>query len=177
MMHHSRYDSSGWVVISSQRPLLDNTHNTHNRTNIHAPGGIRTHNLSRQAATAYTLDCAVTVTGVNSVRMIKSRRMTSTGHKACMRGKRCIQTFGQKMRRNMHKHVWENHIKMDPKEIRWQGVNWINLAEDSDLWQTLVNTEINVGFYKTAGIFLTVWAPVSLQRSIVSHGVNHSTIS
>ena len=47
---HRRQDSSGRVISSSQRPLPDNTHNTHN-TNIHAPGGIRTHNLSRRAAT------------------------------------------------------------------------------------------------------------------------------
>ena len=32
-----------------QRPLPDNTQHSH-QTNIHAPGGIRTHNLSRRAA-------------------------------------------------------------------------------------------------------------------------------
>jgi len=47
--HHSRYDSSGRVISSSQRPLPDNTqHSQH--TNIHAPGGLRTHDLSRRAA-------------------------------------------------------------------------------------------------------------------------------
>jgi hypothetical protein len=44
--HHSRWDSSGRVISSSQRPLPDNTQ----QTNIHAPGGIRAHNLSRRAA-------------------------------------------------------------------------------------------------------------------------------
>ena len=43
--HHSRQDSSGRVISSSQRPLPDNSQ----QTNIHAPGGIRTHNLSRRA--------------------------------------------------------------------------------------------------------------------------------
>ena len=43
---HSRYDSSGRVISSSQRPLLDNTRHSQ-QTNIHAPGGIRTHDLSR----------------------------------------------------------------------------------------------------------------------------------
>ena len=47
--HHSRYDSSGRVISSSQRPLPDNTQHSQ-QTNIHAPGGIRTHNLSRRAA-------------------------------------------------------------------------------------------------------------------------------
>ena len=44
--HHSRQDSSGRVISSSQRPLPDNTRHSQ-QTNIHAPGGIRTHDLSR----------------------------------------------------------------------------------------------------------------------------------
>jgi len=47
--HHSQYDSSGQVISSSQRPLPDNIQNSQ-QTNIHAPGGIRTHDLSRRAA-------------------------------------------------------------------------------------------------------------------------------
>ena len=47
--HHIRYDSSGLVISSSQRPLPDNTQHSQ-QTNLHAPGGIRTHNLSRRAA-------------------------------------------------------------------------------------------------------------------------------
>src|SRR5215471_11985898 len=47
--HHSRKVSSGRVISSSQRPLPDNTRHSQ-QTNIHAPGGIRTHDLSRRAA-------------------------------------------------------------------------------------------------------------------------------
>ena len=46
--HHSRQDSSGRVISSSQRPLLDNTQHSQ-QTNIHARGGIRTHDVSRRA--------------------------------------------------------------------------------------------------------------------------------
>ena len=46
--HHSRQDSSGQVISSSQRPLPDNTQHSQ-QTNIHAPCGIRTHDLSRRA--------------------------------------------------------------------------------------------------------------------------------
>ena len=47
--HHSRQDSSGRVISPSERPLPDNTQHSQ-QTNIHAPGGIRTYNLSRRAA-------------------------------------------------------------------------------------------------------------------------------
>jgi len=47
--HHSRYDFSGRVISPSQRPVPDNTqHST--QTDIHAPGGIQTHNPSKRAA-------------------------------------------------------------------------------------------------------------------------------
>ena len=46
---HSRQDSSGRVISQSQRPLPDNTQHSQ-QTNIYAPGGIRTHNLSRLVA-------------------------------------------------------------------------------------------------------------------------------
>ena len=49
MTHHSRQDSSGREISPSQRPLPDNTQHSQ-QTDIHAHGGIRTHNLSRQAA-------------------------------------------------------------------------------------------------------------------------------
>ena len=47
--HHSRKDSSGRVISSSQRPLPDNTKHSQ-QTNFHAPGGIQTHDPSRRAA-------------------------------------------------------------------------------------------------------------------------------
>ena len=47
--HHRRLDSSGRVISPSQRPLPDKTQHSQ-QTDIHAPGGIRTHNLSRRAA-------------------------------------------------------------------------------------------------------------------------------
>ena len=46
---HNRKESSGRVISPSQRPLPDNTQHSQ-QTNIHALGGIRTHNLSRRAA-------------------------------------------------------------------------------------------------------------------------------
>ena len=47
--HHSRSDSFGRVISSSRRPVPDNTQHSQ-QTNIHDPGGIRTHDLSRRAA-------------------------------------------------------------------------------------------------------------------------------
>ena len=64
---HSRKDSSGPVISSSQIPLTDITHNTQQQTDILAPGGIRTHNISRRAAADLSpRPRAATGTGINA---------------------------------------------------------------------------------------------------------------
>jgi hypothetical protein len=35
---------------------------------------------------------------------------------------------------------WEGNIKMDVREIGWDDMDWINLAQDRDQWRALVNT-------------------------------------
>jgi hypothetical protein len=34
----------------------------------------------------------------------------------------------------------EDNIRMDLREIGWEGVGWIHLAQDEDQWWTVVNT-------------------------------------
>jgi hypothetical protein len=45
-------------------------------------------------------------------------------------------------------------IKLDLKEIGWNGMDWIDMAQDRDQWRALVNTVMNFGFLKIAGNFL-----------------------
>ena len=55
MTHHSRQDSSGRVIGSSQRPLPDNTQHSQ-QTNIHAPVGFETTISSGERPQTYALD-------------------------------------------------------------------------------------------------------------------------
>jgi hypothetical protein len=36
------------------------------------------------------------------------------------------------------------NIEMDLREIEWDGMDWIELAKDMDLWRALVNTIKNL---------------------------------
>jgi hypothetical protein len=45
---------------------------------------------------------------------------------------------------------WDN-IKMDLREIGWDGMNWIDLAQNRDQWRALVNTVITFEFHKMLG--------------------------
>jgi hypothetical protein len=39
---------------------------------------------------------------------------------------------------------WVDNINMDLREIGWDGVDWIDLAQNRDQWRALVNTVMNL---------------------------------
>jgi hypothetical protein len=39
---------------------------------------------------------------------------------------------------------WVDNIKMDLREIEWDGMDWLELAQDRDQWRALVNTVMNL---------------------------------
>jgi hypothetical protein len=38
---------------------------------------------------------------------------------------------------------WVDDIQMDLREIEWDGVDWMDMAQDRDQWRALVNTVLN----------------------------------
>jgi hypothetical protein len=39
---------------------------------------------------------------------------------------------------------WVDNIKMNLREIGWDGMDWICLAQDCDRWRALVSTVMNL---------------------------------
>jgi hypothetical protein len=39
---------------------------------------------------------------------------------------------------------WVDNIKMDLRETGFDGMDWIDLAQDRDQWRALVNTVMNL---------------------------------
>jgi hypothetical protein len=39
---------------------------------------------------------------------------------------------------------WVDNIKMDLRERGWDGLNWIDLAQERDKWMALVNAVLNI---------------------------------
>jgi hypothetical protein len=37
-----------------------------------------------------------------------------------------------------------DNIKMHLREIRWAGMDWIDVAQDRDQWRALVNIVVNL---------------------------------
>jgi hypothetical protein len=42
------------------------------------------------------------------------------------------------------RHRLEDNIKMDVQEVRWGGMDWFDVAEDTDRWRALVNPVMNI---------------------------------
>jgi hypothetical protein len=81
--------------------------------------------------------------------MMKSRRMGWAGHVARMGEKRNAYTIlvGKpegKTPLGTQRCRWLDNIKMDLREIRWNGMDWIYLAQDRGQWRALLRTVMNL---------------------------------
>jgi hypothetical protein len=72
----------------------------------------------------------------NIFRVIKSRRMRCAEHVASMVEMNAYNILDGKPdgRKPLGRprHRWEDNIKMDPREIVFEGVDWIHRAQDRD---------------------------------------------
>jgi hypothetical protein len=80
--------------------------------------------------------------------MIKSRRMRQAGHAALMGANRnayrmLVGKPEGKRPLGRPKRRWVNNIRMDLREIGWDVMDWIELAQDREQWRALVNTVMN----------------------------------
>jgi hypothetical protein len=82
------------------------------------------------------------------IRVIKSR-MRWAGHVARMGEKRnsymiLVRKPEAKRPVGRPRRRWVDNIKMDLRELGWDGVDWINMTQDRDQWRSLVNTVLNL---------------------------------
>jgi hypothetical protein len=52
------------------------------------------------------------------------------------------------------RRMWVSNIKMDLREIGWDGMDRIDLAQNREQWRALVITLIIFGFHKMLGLVL-----------------------
>ena len=67
---------------------------------------------------------------------------------------------------------WVDNIRTDLQEVGCGYMDWIRLAQDRDMWRTLVSAVMNLRVPWNAGNFLTSCKPVSFSRRTLHHGVS-----
>jgi hypothetical protein len=110
--------------------------------------------------------------------MMKPRRMRWAGHVARTGATRTayrILVGKQEGKRPLGRprRRWEDNIKMDLRERRWGGMDWIDLAQDRDQWRALVNTVMNLRVPYNFGKFLSGCATDGFLRMAELHGVSY----
>jgi hypothetical protein len=79
----------------------------------------------------------------NIILMIKARRMRLACHVAHLERRGVCKGFLlERLKEEITR--WNDNIKMDLREVGWVDMSWINLAEDSDQWMSLVNMVMNL---------------------------------
>jgi len=43
-----------------------------------------------------------------------------------------------------HRSRWEDNNRMNLREVEWEGVDWMHLAQDRDQWRGVVNMVMNL---------------------------------
>jgi hypothetical protein len=83
---------------------------------------------------------------INIIRMLKQRRRRWARHVARMINAYKIVVGNPEWKRPLGKSRlrWEDNIKMNLKEILWEGVVWVHLSQDRDCWRALVGTVMNL---------------------------------
>jgi hypothetical protein len=120
------------------------------------------------------------------IRMVKSRRMRWSGHVAQMDEKRnaymiLVRKSEGKRPVGRPRSRWVANIKMDLREIGWNRIDWIDLAQDRNYWKGLVNTVMNTRGLSNAGKFLSDCTIGGFSRRAqlrdVSYITNYETFS
>jgi hypothetical protein len=89
------------------------------------------------------------VSSPSIIRVIKSRRMRWAGHVARMGERRnayriLVRKPEGKRPLGRPRRRWVDNVKMDLREVEWDGADWIDLAQDRDRWRAHVNAVMNL---------------------------------
>jgi hypothetical protein len=82
-------------------------------------------------------------------RMIKSKRMRWAGHVAGKGEKRNAYRILVGKREGKRplgrpRSRWVDNIKMDLRDTEWDGIDWIEVAQDREQWRALLDTVMSL---------------------------------
>jgi hypothetical protein len=78
-----------------------------------------------------------------NIKMVLKLRIMRRAEHVARTGDMRLRKPEEKRPLGRTKRRWEDNIKMDLREIRYEGADWIHLVHIRDRWQVLVNMVMN----------------------------------
>jgi hypothetical protein len=75
-------------------------------------------------------------------------------HEKMWNALKCIQKTQREEKLRIHRHKWEDNIRMDNEELGSEGVNWICRTRDDIWWRALLEAIMNLRYHIPC-----VWRP------------------
>ncbi|KAJ4426768.1 hypothetical protein ANN_26567 [Periplaneta americana] len=137
------YDDREWINLAQDRDQW--------RAYVRAAMNLRKDEVTGEWRKLHNAELHAFYPSPDIIRNIKSRRLRWAGHVARMGDSRNAyrvlvgrpegkRPLGRPRRR------WEDNIKMDLREVGYDGRDWINLALDRDQWRAYVMAAMNLRF-------------------------------
>jgi len=111
------------------------------------------------------------------VQVIKSRRIGMGGGHFARVGEKCMQGLVVKPRGKKHLENIGLDGRIMSLELRWEGVDWIYLAQDRGLIQETGSCEqgMNLGFHQIRRICWLTEEPLASQERLCSVELSYKT--
>ncbi|KAJ4446832.1 hypothetical protein ANN_13530 [Periplaneta americana] len=142
------YDDRDWINLTQDRDLL--------RAYVRAAMKLRNvyFGAKRDEVTGewrklHNAELHALYSSPDIIRNIKSTRVRWAGHVARMGESRnayrvLLGRQEEKRPLGRPRRRWEDNIKMDLREVGYDGRDWINLAQDRDQWRAYVRAAVNL---------------------------------
>ncbi|KAJ4451323.1 hypothetical protein ANN_02785, partial [Periplaneta americana] len=111
--------------------------------------GAKRNEVTGERRKLYNTELHALYSSPDIIRNIKSRRLRWAGHVARMGESRnayrvlVVRPEGKRLLERPRRR-WEDNIKMDLREVGYDGRDWINLAQDRDQWRAYVRAAMNL---------------------------------
>lgn len=92
----------------------------------------------------------------------------------CRGEEKCKQGFDGKLEKRTRGEStlkWESNMKINLNQIRMDVLHWIYLAQDTEMWQAVLNTSADFGYQENARNFFTCGGTICFSKRTLLRGV------
>jgi hypothetical protein len=110
--------------------------------------GSKTDEITTEWRKLHNEELRILYSSPDITRQMKSRRMRLARHVTRVGEERKVYKFlvgKPEGKRPLGRRRWDDGIRIDLREMGWENVEWVQLAQERGRWQAIVNAMMNLG--------------------------------